>query len=55
MFPLNCQSQMNLRKIRKFKENKNRTKRYQKSSIPYMQELLNNDARRRKSIMKEPD
>ena len=55
MFPLNSQYQMKLRKSRKYKVNKNRTKRYQKSSIPYMQELLNNDAKRRQLLLKEPD
>ena len=55
MFPANSQYQMKLRKTRKYKVNKNRTKRYQKSSIPYMQELLNNDAKRRQLLLKEPD
>ena len=56
MFPKNeSRHGMNLRTKNKFKLNKLRTNRYKKSAIPYMQELLNNDERSRKQLMKEPD
>ena len=42
---------MKRRKERKFKVGKLKTERYKKSAIPYMVQLLNNDAEERKSIM----
>ena len=44
---------MKLRKERKFKTNKKRTERYKKSTIPYMQELLNNEDWKKREEMKE--
>ena len=38
---------MKRRKMKKYKENKTRTKRYKKSAIPYMQRLLNDDHQRK--------
>ena len=46
---------MELRKTNKFEINKQRTRRYQKSAIPYMQELLNNYQNERRKLIKEPD
>ena len=46
MFPLN----ISRKKYEKFKVNHARTSRYQKSSIIYMQKLLNNDSDRQKKI-----
>ena len=46
---------MQLRKTNKFEINKQRTKRYQQSAIPYMQELLNNYQNERRKLIKEPD
>ena len=46
---------MELRKTNKFEINKLRTRRYQKSAIPYMQELLNNYQNERRKLIKEPD
>ena len=43
MFPLNILSCMEKRKARRFKENHANTERYLKSSIPYMQSLLNKE------------
>ena len=55
MFPLNfSKHKMKLRKTNKFKISKQRTKRYQKSAIPYMQELLNNYQNNRRELIKEP-
>ena len=45
---------MKLRRTKKFEENIKRTERYKKSSIPYMQKLLNEDINRMKNQMKEP-
>ena len=58
MFPQNeSRHGMNLRTKNKFKLNKLRTNRYEKSANPYMRELLNKyeRSRTRKQLMKEPD
>ena len=44
---------MKLRKERRLKTNKNRTERYRKSAIPYMQELLNIEYMKKRLEMKE--
>ena len=55
MFPMNMSKhKMKLRRTKKFEENIKRTERYKKSSIPYMQKLLNEDINRMKNQMKEP-
>ena len=54
LFPKSEQKHgMKLRKERKFKTNKNRTERYRKSAIPYMQELLNIEYMKKRLEMKE--
>ena len=56
MFPQKISKhKMQLRKTNKFEINKQRTKRYQQSAIPYMQELLNNYQNKRRKLIKEPD
>ena len=56
MFPPKISKhKMQLRKTNKFEINKQRTKRYQQSAIPYMQELLNNYQNKRRKLIKEPD
>ena len=53
MFPLNEKYHvMKKRKARKFKQNQAHTERYLKSSIPYMQSLLNKDYELQKSLLK---
>ena len=42
---------MQKRKVRPFKEKLIKTKRYKKSAIPYMTELLNKEAERKNSTM----
>ena len=42
---------MKKRKSEKFMRNKARTKRYQKSAIPYMQQLLNADNEEKNEMM----
>ena len=55
MFPLNfSKHKMKLRKTNKFEVSKQRTRRYEKSAIPYMQELLNNHQNKRRKLIKEP-
>ena len=49
LFPKN---QMRKRKTKKFKVNKTNTKRYQRSAIPYMQNLLNQENYRQNNILK---
>ena len=44
--------QMRKRKTQKFKVNKTNTKRYQRSAIPYMQNLLNQENDRQNNILK---
>ena len=44
--------QMRKRKTKKFKVNKTKTKRYQRSAIPYMQKLLNEENDRQNTILK---
>ena len=52
LFPKNERTfKMKLREERKFKTNK--TERYKKSTIPYMQELLNNDEWKKRDEMSE--
>ena len=52
LFPKNERTfKLKLRKERKFKTNK--TERYKKSTIPYMQELLNNDEWKKRDEMSE--
>ena len=44
LFPLNdSKHKMKKRKERKFKTNKQNTKRLKKSALPYMRKLLNNE------------
>ena len=53
MFPKNVtKHSMKKRKTRKYKSKFARTKRYQKSSIPYMVDLLNDDEDKRMKMMK---
>ena len=53
MFPLNEKYHvMKQRKARKFKQNQSHTERYLKSSIPYMQSLLNKDHEMQNSLLK---
>ena len=55
MFPLKkSKHNTELRRTKKFEEKIKRTERYKKSSIPYMQKLLNEDINRMKNQMKEP-
>ena len=46
---------MRKRKQKTFKVKQIKTERYKKSAVPYMTELLNNDAAKRRKIMKETD
>ena len=49
------QHKMRKRKQKTFKVKQIKTERYKKSAVPYMTELLNNDAAKRRKIMKETD
>ena len=52
MFPLaSKQHNMNTRLKEKFKVNKAKTERYRKSSIPYMQNLLNQEEKKIQKIL----
>ena len=42
-------------KQKTFKVKQIKTERYKKSAVPYMTELLNNDAAKRRRIVKETD
>ena len=54
LFPKNDQTiKMNLRNQRKYKIKKIRTERYKKSSLPYMQNLLNIEELKKRKEMKE--
>ena len=44
---------MKKRKVKKFQTNKTNTKRYEKSSIPYMQKLLNKENDEKMQMMKD--
>ena len=46
---------MRKRKQNAFKVKRIKTERYKKSAVPYMTELLNNDAAKRRRIMKETE
>ena len=53
LFPLaRTDHQMKTRTKDKFKVNYAKTDRYKKSAIPYMQNLLNSDAKKVRSFMK---
>ena len=52
MFPRKISGhKMKKRRMKKFKENKVKTKRYEKSAIPYMQRLLNKDDESKRKMM----
>ena len=52
-FPLNFPKHK-LRKTNKFEVSKQRTRRYKKTAIPYMEELLNNHQNKKRKLIKEP-
>ena len=55
-FPLeNSNHKMKTRNKEKFKINKQNTKRYQKSAIPYMRKLLNHEYQEKRKIMESID
>ena len=53
MFPQKISvHKMKKRRIKPFKENSTKTKRYGKSLIPYMQKLLNKDSEKKQRLLK---
>ena len=56
LFPLeNSMHKMTTRNKQKFKIFKQNTKRYQKSSIPYMRKLLNNEYKKKEKVIDSID
>ena len=54
LFPIRkSKHNMKKRKVKKFQTNKTNTKRYEKSSIPYMQKLLNKENDEKMQMMKD--
>ena len=52
LFPLAVKNHsMKMRTNEKFKVNKANTERYQKSPVPFMQKLLNTDAKKTRQIL----
>ena len=53
MFPKKIsRHKMKKRRMKTFKENRVKTKRYAKSTIPYLQKLLNKEYENKKKILK---
>jgi hypothetical protein len=53
LFPLNTSKHgMEMRKVKKYKTNKQNTNRLKKSALPYMRKLLNEEYNRKQKIIK---
>ena len=53
IFPIKKQNhKMKKRKVEKFKVNKGRTTRYRKSTVPFMQKLLNDEFEKKRQFLK---